>query len=176
MLNDFKKSDHIVVVCDIQGFNLYNTTLNRWDFHPKEISIVIKNKSYNCLLKPKIAFQLLSDINKKQVRFEERHIHGLRYSSGDVPNENILDFLNILKKYTRIYIKGHQKFQYLKQKLHLSDDKLINVENMPDFSSIPSFKYNTSLCLHHCGKRIQCSETNSKLLYNWLEHQNGTNQ
>jgi hypothetical protein len=122
------------VSVDIQGFNLKIKSY-KWEFYPKEISTYDGCCLENYLLKPSTPFSELSSINKKQVRYDEEKIHGIRYSDGDIDSNDIQHILSeALKNYDVVYVKGHQKYEYLKQILpHLEIKNIENEEDAPKF-------------------------------------------
>jgi hypothetical protein len=78
------------VSVDIQGFNLKIKSY-KWEFYPKEISTYDGCCLENYLLKPSTPFSELSSINKKQVRYDEEKIHGIRYSDGAEIGDSVGD-------------------------------------------------------------------------------------
>lgn len=154
------------VVIDIQGFNLLSAQ-NEWKFYPKEITITNGFQANHYLLKPPLEFKKLSARNKKQVRYEEKHIHGLRYSSGNI--QDIHDILiKLLSEYDVVYVKGQQKHEYLMGVCAQNHQNIINVEGH-EFWNIPTFKAQKPRCLDHLkDKHYSCSNTNSSILYQWI--------
>lgn len=161
-----------VVAVDIQGFNLP-------DFCPKEITFISGCQYAHYLLTAPTSYISLSDKDKKQVKYLERYHHGLKYNSGYVQYSMLDDILrNHLQNVDLIYVKGHQKLQYLERKMcelktAETSPTIINVESwsVEDCAEPPpKFIKDTSYCFYHCNcnAKYMCSLRNCIKLYNWL--------
>jgi hypothetical protein len=109
----------------------------------------------------------LSSINKKQVSYDEENIHGLRYSDGDINSNDIQQILSeALKNYDAVYVKGHQKNEYLKQILpHLEIKNIENEEDAPKFIERPAKCFGRNDDARKWCDRI----TNCIILQHWVE-------
>lgn len=157
-----------LAVVDIQGFNLIDEE-KCWRFYPKEITIYDGVRTNYYLLEPPIAYQKLSSLNKRQVRFDEK-LHGLRYSNGDVAYNKISRILSsILQSSQQIYVKGYQKYQYLLN-LNLKNVEIINLETWKELN-LPKLSKSSPSCFNHLKYvgRCYCSNTNCLSIYNWLK-------
>ena len=159
-----------LIVVDIQGFNLP-------EFYPKEISFVNGHQNAHYLLKPPIPYCTLSHDIKRQVKYLENFHHGLKYSSGYVSYGDLDDILlnHILNEsIDMVYVKGHQKQEFLDRKLReLVDEnsapKVINVEHINGDQPPPNFLKDLPYCLNHfTNAKYMCSLRNSIRLYDWL--------
>lgn len=142
-----------VVVFDVQGFIINGK------FSPKEMCINNGHQMVHFILKPPKKFFLLTPEEKKQVQWLENNHFNLRYSDGFVSYEEVG---NILGKYLNdvdlVYVKGHQKYDFLINEL---SDKVcvINVENYE--CPFPNFEKKHPMCMSHKGKGPRmCSMTN----------------
>lgn len=162
-----------LIVVDIQGFNLP-------EFYPKEISFINGQQQTHYLLQPPFPYAELSFDIRKQVKYLENHHHGLKYSSGYVSYDVLDDILNdyILNgEVDMVYVKGHQKQEFLEKKLlELSAENssavpsVINVEHINTcIDEPPKFVKDIPYCLNHYPNcKYMCSLRNSLKLYNWL--------
>uniref|UniRef100_V5GU84 Uncharacterized protein n=1 Tax=Anoplophora glabripennis TaxID=217634 RepID=V5GU84_ANOGL len=136
-----------VVAVDIQGFMLLSVG-GGYEFYPKEITIRDACQVSHYLMKPPMRFHELTNANKKQVRYTERNIHGISYSSGNIEySECALNSIllgNYLLSAHIIYVRGHQKLDYLKKILsqlvpssHQHLPKVVNVEKFDNWWNNP---------------------------------------
>lgn len=158
-----------IMIVDIQGFNLP-------DFHPKEITFISGQQTAHYLLKPPVPTNTLNNQLRKQIKYLERFHHGLKYDSGYI-NYDMLD--DILQKHLlnnntdMVYVKGHQKQEFLENKLRelaessssSSIPTIINVEALVD---VPNFIIDIPYCPNHLNHKSMCSLRNCAKLYNWL--------
>jgi hypothetical protein len=144
----------------------------KWGFYPKEISTYDGCCLENYLLKPSTSFSELSSINKKQVRYDEENIHGLRYSDGDINSNDIQQILSeALKNYDTVYVKGHQKNEYLKQILpHLEIKNIENEEDALKFIERPAKCFGRN----NDGRKWCDGITNCIILQHWVEKNNSS--
>lgn len=164
-----------VVAVDIQGFVLDK------EFHPKELTIHDGNQTNHYLFKPPTSFNSLSDSDKKQVRFTERSIHGIHYSSGYIEYSAVSDIIkdNLLSA-NIIYVRGHQKIDYLRKKLFevigfsgaAVYPYVVNVETFDHFAYPPP-KFQADIphnCTHHMKPTglYRCSKRNCEDLFRWV--------
>lgn len=158
-----------LVVVDIQGFSLP-------EFYPKEISFVNGQQNSHYLIKSPVPYSALSPDIKRQVKYLECNHHGLKYSSGYVNDEDLNEILrNHLCAVNIVYVKGHQKQEFLEKRLHdleeTSTPSVVNVEHLNvTMEQPPNFCKDLPLCLYHFNnsKKYMCSLRNSFKLYNWL--------
>lgn len=162
-----------LVTVDIQGFCIP-------EFYPKEISFTNGLQTAHYLIKPLVPYGTLSCNVKKQIRYLENNHHGLKYSSGYVSDNDLNEILrnHLLDSAVHIvYVKGHQKQEFLEQKLYdlggTSTPSVINVEHLDiSVEEVPNFFKNLPLCLYHSNNNnnsnYMCSLRNSKKLYDWL--------
>ncbi|KAK9720156.1 hypothetical protein QE152_g22239 [Popillia japonica] len=146
------------LVIDIQGFNVP-------EFIAKELSITDGSHSIHLLFKPPIPFLKLEEKIRKNVKWLEKNFHGLRYSCGHV-ELNLLP--SILKRicplYDAIYVKGHQKLEYLKK--YLPSSNIINLEH---YANAPVLNKRNVSCFYHTVYKSSCTVSNVDMLYNYLK-------
>lgn len=149
-----------LVVLDIQGFQIGD------EFVAKEISMYNGSQSQHYIFKYQHRpFSSLSAADKRGVRYMEKHHHGLPYSCGDVSYEDLPEILlKYLREYDKIYVCGHQKYNFLKNEFNQLD--IINIENL--VVKPPKIQRNRPLCMSHNKNWGVGSLNNSILLYNWL--------
>lgn len=154
------------IVVDIQGFN-------HPEFYPKEISFINEQQqNAHYLLKPPVPYSTLSDDVKKQVRFLERHHHGLKYSSGCITDTDFDEILrNHLIDVEIVYVKGYQKHQFLEKRLSnllRETPSVVNLE-FSDLELVPNLCKDLPYCFNHTdNKKYMCSLRNVFKLYNYL--------
>ncbi|KAJ8969747.1 hypothetical protein NQ317_009581 [Molorchus minor] len=127
---DKSLSNMKLVVVDMQGFNLS-------DFYPKEISFVNGQQNTHYLLKPPVPYRTLSCDVKKQVKYLESNFHGLKYSSGYVSDDDLNEILRnhlLNSNVDFVYVKGHQKKEFLEKRLFelggILTPSVVNVEHL----------------------------------------------
>lgn len=154
------------LVIDIQGFNLDK------DFIPKEICFYGDDQTMlHIVLQPEIPFNALSHKLKKQVRFAEKFLHGINYSSGMLQVDQLSGiFKNFVCGFDRIYTKGTNKVDYIKtqlKKVNGTQPILINLEH---FEGVPNLMKSQQDCIFHRYNKHNClcALSNAKLLYTWL--------
>lgn len=157
-----------IIIVDIQGFNLP-------DFYPKEITFMSGQQTAHYLLKPPFPITTLNNQVRKQIKYLENNCHGLKYDAGCIVYDQLDDILrnHLLNNNADIvYLKGHQKHEFLKNKLFELEEQIpssapdiINVENIID---APNFIKGAPCCFNHINYKSMCSLTNCNLLYNWL--------
>ena len=147
-------------VIDIQAF--YTP-----EFTPKELSIM-SNDGYihHYLLTSLKAWNKLPVKSKKQ-NFHLSHFHhGIRYDDGLMDFSELPRILQNLKA-DRIYVKGHQKQEFLKT--IIDNILIINLEN---FENCPTLVKTEDTCIYHLVndvKKYVCSFKNVQLLSNFVE-------
>lgn len=155
-------------VVDMQGFNLPQ-------FHPKEISFVTGDQHAHYLIIPPLPYDALSNDIRKQINYLELRHHGLRYSSGYVSDTDLNEILrnHLLKEGGMVYVKGHQKKEFLEKRLHALGStttvmpSIINAEQLGE--DVPKFTKDLPYCLNHFNNNNKmCSLRNAFKLYNWL--------
>lgn len=149
---------------DIQGFDIP-------EFTAKEITYIrgygAKNFGHYHLM-PSKPFAMLDMRSKKTVRYLENNHHGLRYSSGNIPYEEVYGLIRHLAvEVDIIYVKGCQKKLFIESIIEADelDVQIVDVGNcdMVKFSKILPHQ-----CNHHFLKTCVCSLNNCMLLYNWI--------
>ena len=156
-----------IALVDIQGFMVDG------EFIPKEMTIRIGKKTSHFLFKPSVEFSSLSREDKKMANHVERNVHGLKYSSGYVDLNELDQILrDNLQQTNIIYVRGHQKIQFLQRKcaeLEMTNH-IVNLEDFDNSWWQPiTFQQSIPPCMNHFhGGRFQCSLHNVDTLYNWL--------
>ncbi|KAJ8939269.1 hypothetical protein NQ318_015227 [Aromia moschata] len=94
------------------------TGFNLPEFYPKEIAIMSAKHTAHYLLKPPFPYNTLTVELKKHVKYLEQSHHNLKYSDGYI-DYNMLDTIlqNDLLNADIVYVKGHQKEEFLKKSL-----------------------------------------------------------
>lgn len=161
-----------VAAVDIQGFQLGSV------FIPKELSIRIGRQSSHFLLKPptQYSYDSLYNAEKKHVHYVEKKLLGVRFSAGYTDYEDLNDIIwNHLRHIDYIYVRGHQKYDFLKERLaelSLSTPNLINMETFDNTQwCVFTFPQQEPTCLHHFSGTFNCTKTNVDAMYDWIvEH------
>lgn len=153
------------IAIDVQGF------LNPPNFIPKEIAITNGKQTEHYLIKPPLPFEMLSHDEKTQVRYLEQSHHGLRFSSGYIdysliPNLVRAQILNA--NVDLIYVKGHQKVEFLKKLFSIEELSSIKVINLEDGKCEMACSKTRPLCFSHNLKECVCALTNCWMLYNYV--------
>lgn len=147
-----------VVVIDLQG------VLLKRGFMVKELAIGDGERVNHYIFKPHVSYRRLNSDERRQVLWLEDNHHGLRYNDGNTNSEEIS---NILKQFTKevdlIFVKGHQKIEFLQKYLSL---RIINLEN---YLNVPLLnKTNINCCMYHKNVFSICSLYNINVLTNYL--------
>lgn len=177
IVSEKKKMEFLVV--DVQGFNTPY-------FTPKEICIYNARKQIlHTIIKPHKKFTSLDEKIKKQVIFEEKRLHGIRYSSG-ISNlkEVTAIFRNILQDYaiTRIYVKGENKAAFIKTLLHdinMEQENYPIIINLEHHQGVPNLKRTIPSCMFHDRLKndsFSCAINNCLIIYSWLSKREGDTQ
>jgi len=119
-------------VVDIQGFDVYG------NFIPKELCVVSVESTFvrHRMIGPPTHYQRLSPQLKKQVNFVTNHIHGLYWDQGYALERDVLDLLRELLKYAdKVFIKGSERVNYLKNLLKNISAKVIDLDINSDVSA-----------------------------------------
>lgn len=147
-----------VVVIDLQGVLLNH------GFMVKELAIGDAERVNHYIFKPHVPYNRLDAGERRQVHWLEDNHHGLHYNNGSINSNEIL---NILNQFTRgvdlIYVKGHQKIEFLQKYLSIRINNLENYVNVPVFN-----KTNTNCCMYHRNVFNICSLYNLNVLMNYL--------
>lgn len=164
----------VVAAIDIQGFQVEE------EFLVKEMTIKTDLKIVgHFFFKPKVEFTHLKQKDQRAVRYLENKHHGLRYCQGYIDYSHINE---ILRKYLRgvdkIFVKGHQKYNFLKRKIEElgSEYKTIEIVNIEQLLSISQPKFTKSIpkCTNHINDDkyphpFMCSFSNCEDLYECLK-------
>lgn len=154
----FRRHYESFLVIDMQG-------LNNDEFIPKEMSISDGKRSMHVLFKPSRPFHQLPPYKQKEIRWLERNYLNINYGDGYVELGSIGKVLNeICKTYEKIYVKGHQKADFLRKYVDLS---IVNLEFVDD--CVPNFVKTNSACFYHKKSKLSmCTERNVETLLNYL--------
>lgn len=153
------------ITIDIQG--LYHNDDKNGNIEPKEITIYEKNRCEHFLIKPTKLFSELSPSEKRQVHYLEKFHHGIKYYTGNTRlSDVVLTIKDLIVKFdiNRIYVRGHQKYNFLKVLLkNVPGLEIVNVEQ-----HTPRFNMDRPSCFSHSLLHCMCSKNNAKFLYNYL--------
>lgn len=152
------------IVFDCQGF------FHKENFQLKEMSMYGSGLDVTYNFKPTKPFKQLSKKQQKEVRYLENQHHGIRYSSGnELKSEELHTIIyNSLKDVDRIYVKGHDKFDFIYNIVNSVFNYppfIVNIENCissPKITCIEDKNY----CDNHSIEKFICSRHNAKVLYN----------
>lgn len=155
-----------IAVVDLQGYALPE------EFILKEITIHVGDKHGHFLLKPPYPFSQLSERNRRIVNLAENKLIGIRYDYGLIAYEELDSILQYyLSDVHFVYVRGHQKYDFLQEKLTdtWNDVKLVNIERI-SISNPPKIVINdtSSVCPYHMHGLYRCTEINVKNIHNWL--------
>lgn len=118
----------MVIVLDIQGFYGRDN-----EFLPKEIAYMnpYTEKSHVFLLKLPYKIDELNAKQKKSAYYCSSSHHGLSWSSGITNLSDIFKILEKLISFEKIYVKGQQKCDWIKQTFEQNKYKyeLVNLED-----------------------------------------------
>lgn len=156
-----------LIAIDIQGFSIP-------EFIAKEITFIrgLGEENFgHYLLKPPVAFSKLSERDKHGVIYLERNHHGIRYSSGDLPYEEVPDLIRyITRDVDTIIVKGQQKKEFLQDLVQ--DVRIIDIGNenydVKQSGRVGSTRCVPHRCTNHFLRRCVCSLHNCMILYNYV--------
>lgn len=153
-------------VVDLQGFRRpFN------GFTLKELAVLAVDQEAEpstLLFEPPYEWKNLSARYKSENSWLERNLHGLSWSSGDIPYEDIkLVLSTVMYDVQKIYVKGSEKKHWLQN--ILKDVQIVDMLDL-DCPSLESLKKvsKTTNCTHHNILNSNCSAQNVKLLRDWL--------
>lgn len=152
---------------DIQGYELSE------GFCVKEMTFDDGNQISHFLFKAPREYETLSLNEKKIITHLENKYHGIRYSNGYIPYTELDNILSdLLSGIDLIYVKGHQKMDFLQSKiLFLNMDispQVVNLETINDWNTL-NLTLQRPLCMSHKGSGPwMCSMTNSKEIMKWV--------
>lgn len=152
------------IVIDIQGF--FNSKLSKDGFEAKELTIYDGQRCEHFTITSPRSLCSLTNEERKEVRYLEKFYHGINYSAvGNMDNiEQVKSaIVNILDKYyvDCIYVRGHQKLEFLNRLLYEAQIKIVNVK-----CQMPKFYKSRPSCFSHNLKYCMCSKNNCIQLYN----------
>lgn len=167
-----------IAIVDIQGFYINE------QFHPKEISIILKRRGKQYfLLKPPVSFSSLTIKDQEAVRDREHRL-GLKFSDGYVRYELLNGIISNLLSVKRIYVHGERIADYLFQKVceFNRETEIINIAKFKDFEQPPpKFLQHHTLCFSHTLPIAQwlptnrCAENNVEAINQWITNYNKKN-
>lgn len=152
------------VIIDVQGF-YYKRKFICKEFAYGNISTGECNSFIIC---PPVPWDYLSKRDKKSASWLTNCYHHISWYAGDIPYENTGTMLkNLLEKeeIDQIYVKGLQKFNWLKQ---FVQKRIIDLEdlNCPNMSSL--LKFESDGCILHYE---HCALQNVRNLICWYKQQ-----
>ncbi|CAH1106737.1 unnamed protein product [Psylliodes chrysocephalus] len=156
-----------IAFVDIQGFTVEGI------FHPKELSIEIGFKQYHFLFTSAIPYNNLDEMDRKTVRYLERNVHGIQYTSGFVDHGQVNKILesNLLYSANYVYVRGNQKAEFLQRKCHELGHYpvIIDVSQYDDTNqATPKFERTQDHCANHDNGRFNCTQENVGILRCWF--------
>lgn len=147
-----------VLVIDIQGF------FNPPNFIPKEVAVTDGKMTGHYVFKP-LTNRKFSVKEMKEKNYLEKFHHGIDYNYGNI---EFGECGKILRKFLLdsdvVYVRGHQKVDYLRNLLTEEENKNILIFNVE--SSTPKFDFKEPLCFCHNLKTCICSLRNVRDLFN----------
>lgn len=150
-----------IIICDIQGFSIDG------EFCVKELSFVLGDKISHFIMMPPKEFSSLSDKDKRTVKFLEKKLHGLRYTSGYIEYGKLPEILkSILQSGDIIYVNGHQKHDFFKNIMIGREVQVLNVEEHG--WTPPKFEKKPPKCMSHILDQCMCTLSNCDDLYRWV--------
>ena len=146
------------IVADMQGFNLEGNS-----FVPKELSFSCDGvRIQTVLLKSPRDYTELYRQEKQHIHWLERNHHGLSYTTGDTPLDEICKLLP--RDVVNIIVKGKQKEDYFKASFPHCN--VLNLEN--NNNNVVSLVK----CFHNCNNHslmfCTCSKANVNQIINFL--------
>ena len=101
-------------IVDVQGFK----GCNEKEFIFKEVAIISLEEDATpsvFLFQPPLSWNYLTAKQKSENRWLENNYLGMMWSSGEIPYEEVPDTLNnVLTNAVKIYVKGVQKREWLR--------------------------------------------------------------
>lgn len=156
-------------VVDLQGFQI-----NKNEFVLKELCFSFPNinKIHHYIFAPPCNWTDISDSDKKGALFLKTFHHGFFWKHGSIPYHEIYQYIKpLLNPNLVIYVKGHQKIQWLHD---ICKDSTIDVRNIEELCSINLVQEAYELSNeYHCGfHRVvkHCAKQNVKIIANWLKY------
>lgn len=159
---------------DIQGFKgEHNTCII------KELAIVSTDGQLFefQLFQPPFKITELSESLQKQVRFLEKHFHGLYWNSGCQPYSKLKDILTHLNLKGTVYVKGCEKETFVSQLLSRFPVKVVNVEELgcPNLGVLKKQLQSVSMkpCVANHNSR-NCAYVNVHAVLQWFKFERTT--
>lgn len=156
----------IVIAMDfVVDFQCFKSIGN--NYIVKELSVVRihGDKEMHFLLKPPQPYFTLTPQMKKRVNFLTRHIHGLRWDSGELDSDDVLayvaDVLNLCAN--TVYIKGSERVKFMENMLH----PRIVVRDLDHFMDDCDTTVKVK-CENHVNKTKRCSLSKALSYKAWL--------
>lgn len=154
-----------IAFVDIQGFIVNGL------FCPKELTIEIGFKQSHFIFTPPQPFSKLTGNEKKTVKYVEKYIHGIRYSSGDVDYSKLYEILETKLIYAAdyIYVRGQQKAEFLQQNCQICS-VFPTIIDVCKFDGTPcatgNFIRDPNPC--HVTGLFSCTQKNVEKLRSWF--------
>lgn len=133
------------IIIDVQGFkDIHNS------FILKELCMYYETGEYqNFIIKSPYAYERLSNCEKRQVKWLQKHYHGISWNEGSISFKSVKHFvLNNISMKSLVYVKGLEKTEYIK-KLINNKTLVVNIEDIGCKKSLNFMK-------QHYPKMIKC--------------------
>lgn len=160
-----------IATVDMQGYAFPE------QFILKEMSIRMSNMEAHFVFKPPFPYHQISRENRRIVNVAENNLLGIRYSYGEYDYGEIDSILyEYLYDVSRVYVRGHQKYDFLKKRLSQllpSMIDVVNIERIDEWHhhTPPTCKptHTDEVCSHHMrGGSYRCTRIIAENIFRWL--------
>lgn len=143
-------------IVDVQGYG---------NFTPKELAIMVNNKTAHFVFKPACKFNQLSSDLKKNVRWLEAHHHTIKWNTGFTDLKEIPNILH-MTIVGKIVCKGSQKEMFLRK--HGYE----NILNLDNDSESPNLNDEQAACPFHYISKSVCALRNISIINSYYNFNN----
>lgn len=160
-----------IAVVDLQGYALPD------QFILKELSIRLGSGEEHFVFKPPFPYHQISKKDRRTVNVAETKLLGIRYSDGEFDYEDIDSILyrSLSDDVSFIYVRGHQKRDFLEKRLAnvlLTCPNVVNTETLDQWQPPPpKCQPSTSdkICSHHMpGRPYRCTTIIAENIFEWI--------
>lgn len=158
-----------MIFIDIQGFQ-YGTN----NFLCKEIAVTNLDSGYysHRFVRMPIDISHYCGNIRAHMNYVTKNIHGIEWvNEDDLDYENITDYLNnAIGMSNKIYVKGHEKKEWLERLLVAVNVIDLEQEDCPSFEELKSFLKSHHCQLHLNNNNLNCALENVNFLAYWYKY------
>lgn len=140
------------MILDFQGFKREKNI-----FIVKELAAYDGQKIFHTIFKSPFPLNLLPPELEKQARWVTKFHHGLTWEDGTTPYHLLQKIMeDLIVNADVIYIKGHQKAEFIKQ---------LTTKPITELPEQPALERTSPKCFYHTTNNCYCSLSNVFYLY-----------